>query len=1000
MWFCFSTGLLIAKAACSTGLVAARILQTIDLSPEQIRALVPFAISTGLDGLTLGPSVGPTDQEAAEAWVPALTTLIARYPHVLSAPDLTGLVLDALSSHQHDLDPSDVPQTIARSAARLITDRLRTDDDSAAAHAVALVASKAGSSPAALAVLAAIVSIDPASVELAIAASQLFDEADGATFATLARCLFDPGSGTFARTSAMAACISAALDNCSDSSLLALTILAQTNRPLFCRCIADEPLRDLIATGADPAVLFDAIRAIDPGLLPDVLAAIARPATAIEAIREGNTAALLSLLQRECVLPGGTLAPAPKARVFAALKKNSPFKTSEAAQPEVFASLLALVAQVRPESWSHAELVDRLALMHPLIHSASEAAVDGAAMVGWVAQSLGCTVLATIKSGTVVAAARDAGNHALIATILRLVADQKDMVAAVTHNELFAELISPGIPTWLLELVYSLSTQEAQARTAAAATSCTYIQLSMDNWLSMFEAETPAFGAIERAELEFERLVDGLDTLWTRLVRLFAASISPALPPDERGVRIATLERLLRLGDDARLTVERVYVDPHDHSFLYTAFSLPWITQLIVESNAHQRLELLRSWASLVRSSRPAAATIQLGNSLHIFRSDLDSKERAVAAVRRVTRVVSSNGGYSSLGPESFRGVISVSLTEGRAELIVRDSATGSGAHRGVVQFLIRLCLATGVMFSGHPAGPVPIPDADPETLRLLGFAIGTAIVEGLTLGRECLAPCVLAYITGTPISLARSLFTACFPPHIEFQPCPVDTAVSFFGPLTDHFTTEDFDALVPTSGLVCSGTLPAFLDSVEARILTRTNALDALAAGLTEAIGTPHMDSLRLILTDAQPMIMSVHPAGPMGPTGCTDRPAVQTTRLIESLIVGNTPIDPVALQANTLYEETFNETSPIVIWFWRIVHAMDQATLRTLLRFWTSGTPPPDGVHPSKYIILPKDQPNLPTASTCIYTLYLSHSYTSLEALQRHITIALENTDSGMAG
>jgi hypothetical protein len=146
--------------------------------------------------------------------------------------------------------------------------------------------------------------------------------------------------------------------------------------------------------------------------------------------------------------------------------------------------------------------------------------------------------------------------------------------------------------------------------------------------------------------------------------------------------------------------------------------------------------------------------------------------------------------------------------------------------------------------------------------------------------------------------------------------------------------------------------------------------------------------------------MMMSVHPVGPLGPGNPADRPAVQTTRLIESLIVGNTPLDPAGLQANTLYEETFNETSPIVIWFWRIVHAMDQATLRTLLRFWTSGSPPPDGVHPSKYIILPKHQPNLPTASTCIYTLYLYDSYTSLEALQRHITIALENTDSGMEG
>jgi hypothetical protein len=288
----------------------------------------------------------------------------------------------------------------------------------------------------------------------------------------------------------------------------------------------------------------------------------------------------------------------------------------------------------------------------------------------------------------------------------------------------------------------------------------------------------------------------------------------------------------------------------------------------------------------------------------------------------------------------------------------------------------------------------MPNPDADPDTLRLLGFAIGKAIVEGLTLGKECLAPCVLAYITGTPISLARALFLACFPANTEFQPCSVEMALSFFGPLTAHFTSEDTDSLVPSSGLVCSDTLPAFLDSVEARLLTRTSELDALSAGLTDAIGTQHLESLRLILTDAQPM----RPAGAGNPVS----QPVQTTatQLIESLIVGNTPIDPVALQANILYEDTFNETSQIIIWFWRIVHAMDQATLRTLLRFWTSGSPPPDGVHPSKYIILPKKQANLPTASTCIYTLYLSDSYSSLEALQRHINIALENTDSGMEG
>ena len=1000
--FC-STGLLISKAACAAGaahsLVATRILQAIDLSHEQIQDLVRFAIST---------TVQAPDTE--EALVPALTTLLARYPHVLSAPDLAGLVLDAVSSHQQHHDTADINH-IPRAAALLITDRIRMDE-SAASRAVALVASKASSSPAALAILAAMVSIDPASVELAIAASQLFDES---TFATLARCLFDPSSVTPPRSHAMTACIAVGLDHGSDGML---RVLAETNRPLFCRCIADEPLKSLITDGADLAALFSTIQALDAGLLPAVLAAIERPDTAIHAIRAGNTAALVSLLQHKCVLPDGTLSPAKRMRVFAALKNNSPFETHDAEDPVVFALLITLVSEVRPVSRSPARLVEDLCMMHPLIRRPIAAAdaveaneeveahgadgadgADGAAqaaMVGWVAESLGCTVLAIIQSGTVIAEARDAGNHALIATILSLVADQKDMVAAVTHHEIFTELISPGIPNWLLRLVYSLSAAEAQARLATAASSRRHLQIALDNWLAMFEPEAPVFATIERAESEISHLIDGLDALWPRLIRLFAASIGPALPADERGVRVATLERLLHLGDDPRLAVESVYRDPHDRSFSYTAFSLPWITQIIVESNAHQRLELLRAWGSFVRSSRPDA-TIQLGNSLHIFRSDLESKERAVAAVRRVTRLVSSNGGYSSLVPESFRGVISVNLNEGRIELIVRDSASGSGAHRDTVQFLLRLCLATGVLFSGHPAGPVPNPDADPDTLRLLGFAIGKAIVEGLTLGKECLAPCVLAYITGTPISLARALFLACFPAHIQFQPCSVEIGLSFFGPLATHFTSEDTDSLVPSSGIVCPDTLPAFLDSVETRLLMRTNAgrsLDALSTGLTDAIGTLPMESLRLILTDAQPM----RPVGAGNPVNQT----VQTTatQVIESLIVGNTPIDPVALQANVLYEDTFNETSQIIIWFWRIVHTMDQATLRTLLRFWTSGSPPPDGVHPSKYIILPKKQASLPTASTCIYTLYLSDSYSSLEALQHHVHIALENTDSGMEG
>ena len=117
-------------------------------------------------------------------------------------------------------------------------------------------------------------------------------------------------------------------------------------------------------------------------------------------------------------------------------------------------------------------------------------------------------------------------------------------------------------------------------------------------------------------------------------------------------------------------------------------------------------------------------------------------------------------------------------------------------------------------------------------------------------------------------------------------------------------------------------------------------------------------------------------------------------------SLLVGPTRIDPVALQRNTLYEDPFNEASPVVSWFWRIVHAMSQADLRTLLRFWTSGTPPPGGVHPAKYLILPVNKMQIPTARTCLYTLFLWDAYISIKELEGHIRTALANTDSGMEG
>ena len=612
-----------------------------------------------------------------------------------------------------------------------------------------------------------------------------------------------------------------------------------------------------------------------------------------------------------------------------------------------------------------------------------------------------CTVYDLIKTGEVFAEARGAGNHAFIGTLIRLLAAERATVKAVTNNEIFAELISPNLPPWPIQLMYDLSTAEAQARIGSARPVLRHLTLAHDACFGDTQNRAltrPVVAAIESAESEVTQLIDGLENLWTMRARIFASAMDLSSPIAEQQAHIRTLERILRLGDDPRLAVERVYNSPLEHSFLATAFECPWITALIIDSNNHSRLDLLRAFGLRARSARPSVPdALLLRRVVHIDRSALDSPARALAAVHLLARTIEARGGYERFGLDAFCGILSVTLADDRSECIMLDSATGSGAQRDVALFLLRLCQATGALFSAHPAGPAPKHDADQTVMCFYGFIIALAICEGLTLGPLCLAPSVLACITGTPINLARAFFSAYS--NAQFDEISVDLMLSTLSPLTDGFSHEDTAGLVPPTGPVRPATLLSFLDSVEERCRMHHNlggSLEALAAGFAAAIGdSTLLDAMRAILTDPPPIAL----ATTLDVSGPTKAPTT-TTELVASLLVGPTRIDPVALQRNTLYEDPFNEASPVVSWFWRIVHAMSQADLRTLLRFWTSGTPPPGGVHPAKYLILPVNKMQIPTARTCLYTLFLWDAYISIKELEGHIRTALANTDSGMEG
>jgi ubiquitin-protein ligase E3 A len=115
-----------------------------------------------------------------------------------------------------------------------------------------------------------------------------------------------------------------------------------------------------------------------------------------------------------------------------------------------------------------------------------------------------------------------------------------------------------------------------------------------------------------------------------------------------------------------------------------------------------------------------------------------------------------------------------------------------------------------------------------------------------------------------------------------------------------------------------------------------------------------------------------------------------------LELIICGSQDFDFEALEASTTYDGGFTRNSPIIRWFWEIVHEMTTEQKRQLLSFSTgSDRIPVGGLSKLKFIIAKNgtDSDRLPTAHTCFNVLLLA-DYCSKDKLKERLLKAITHT------
>ncbi|KNC75240.1 hypothetical protein SARC_12233, partial [Sphaeroforma arctica JP610] len=116
-----------------------------------------------------------------------------------------------------------------------------------------------------------------------------------------------------------------------------------------------------------------------------------------------------------------------------------------------------------------------------------------------------------------------------------------------------------------------------------------------------------------------------------------------------------------------------------------------------------------------------------------------------------------------------------------------------------------------------------------------------------------------------------------------------------------------------------------------------------------------------------------------------------------LELLICGCQDLDFEALEASTEYDGGFTAQTPVIKYFWEIVHEFTDAQKKRLLFFATGSDRVPIGGLANLHFVIAKngaDSERLPTAHTCFNVLLLC-DYSSKESLKAKILTAIENAE-----
>ncbi|GBF93834.1 HECT E3 ubiquitin [Raphidocelis subcapitata] len=118
-----------------------------------------------------------------------------------------------------------------------------------------------------------------------------------------------------------------------------------------------------------------------------------------------------------------------------------------------------------------------------------------------------------------------------------------------------------------------------------------------------------------------------------------------------------------------------------------------------------------------------------------------------------------------------------------------------------------------------------------------------------------------------------------------------------------------------------------------------------------------------------------------------------------LEQLVCGGRSLDFDALQGAARYDDGYTAASPVVRWFWEVVHSLDEPQRRRLLFFITgSDRVPIKGLaHLAPPLIITPNgghSDRLPTAHTCFNHLLLP-SYRDKETLRARLLLAIENAE-----